>query len=239
MPVHWGGRIADMDPIIKIAEKHNLSIIEDAAQTMGAYYNGRHGGTFGKVAAFSAHPLKNLNALGDGGFLVTSDDGINESARRYRNHGMIDRDTALDFGVNSRLDSLNAEVLKFRLTKLSSILTRRRENVAYYRKNITAPEVFIPPCQEYEKHAYVMFLIQCERRDELQAYLNSQGVQSLIYYGTPLHMQPATQKYGYQKGDFPIAEKQCDQVLALPHHQHLSTEQIYFVCKKVNEFYKS
>lgn len=238
MPVHWGGRIADMDPILKISEKYNLTIIEDAAQTMGAYYRGRHGGTFGQVAAFSAHPLKNLNALGDGGFLVTDDDDINTRARQYRNHGMIDRETALDFGVNSRLDSLNAEVLKFRLTKLDSILSRRRENAERYQKNITAPEVFIPPCQDYEKHAYVMFLIQCERRDELQKNLAENGIQSLIYYGTPLHLQPATRKYAYKKGDFPEAEKQCDHVLALPHHQHLTTEQIDFVCVKVNEFYK-
>jgi dTDP-4-amino-4,6-dideoxygalactose transaminase len=237
MPVHWGGRIADMDPIVKIAKENNLLIIEDAAQTMGASYKNKHGGSFSEVAAFSAHPLKNLNALGDGGFLLTNNDQINARARQYRNHGMIDRETALDFGVNSRLDSLNAEVLKYRLTKLDSILSRRRKNVEHYCKNIMAPEVFIPPCQHYEEHAYVMFLIQCQRRDELQAYLIENGVQSLVYYGKPLHLQPATEKYGYKKGDFPEAEKQCNQVLALPHHQHLTIEQIDFVCAKVNEFY--
>ena len=237
MPVHWGGRIADMDPIVKIAEENNLLIIEDAAQTMGAYYNNKHGGSFSKVAAFSAHPLKNFNALGDGGFLLTNDDQIDARARQYRNHGMIDRETALDFGVNSRLDSLNAEVLKYRLTKLDSILSRRQKNVERYRKNITASEVFIPPCKKNEKHAYVMFLVQCERRDKLQAYLLEKGIQSMVYYGTPLHLQPATKKYGYKKGDFPIAEKQCNQVLALPHHQHLNENQIDFVCEKVNQFY--
>ena len=237
MPVHWGGRIADMDPIAKIAEENNLLIIEDAAQTMGAYYNNKHGGSFSEVAAFSAHPLKNLNALGDGGFLLANDDQINARARQYRNHGMIDRETALEFGVNSRLDSLNAEVLKYRLTKLDSILSRRRKNVERYRENIIASEVFIPPCKENENHAYVMFLVQCERRDKLQAYLLEKGIQSMVYYGTPLHLQPATKKYGYKKGDFPIAEDQCGQVLALPHHQHLNKNQIDFVCEKVNQFY--
>jgi len=237
MPVHWTGRISDMNAIQEIADRHGLMIIEDSCQSMGATYHGRHGGTFGAVGTFSAHPLKALNATGDAGFMITSDDKIAETARRYRNHGLVDRDTCLDYGVNSRLDILQAEILLYRLGRLASITERRRHNVNLYRKLITAPEVFIPPCQAHEVNPFVMFLIQAERRDELKAHLESKGIMSLIYYGTPLHLQPAAKRYGYKRGDFPNAERQADQVLALPHHQHLTEDEIAEVAGEVNAFY--
>lgn len=237
MPVHWIGRVADMDPIMEIARKHNLHVIEDAAQTMGAFYKGKHGGTFGNVGTFSAHPLKNLNALGDGGFLVTDDEELAKKIRLYRNHGLQDRDTCLFYGVNSRLDSLNAEVLKFRLARLNDVVAKRRRNVDLYRSLIRAKEVFIPPEKEYEKNAYVMMITQSERRDELQAFLLKRGIQSLVYYGTPLHLHPAAKRFGFKRGDFPVAEQQADRVLALPHHQQLSEDQIAYVADAVNAFY--
>jgi len=237
MPVHWSGRIADMDAIMDIARRHNLLVIEDAAQTMGAYYRGRHGGTFGNIGTFSAHPLKNLNAIGDGGFLVTGDAEIAEKIRLYRNHGLKDRDTCLFYGVNSRLDSLNAEVLMYRLKRLDGVVERRRANVDLYRGHIRAREVFIPPDKEFEKNAYVMMITQSERRDELQAFLSKRGIQSLVYYGTPLHLHPAAARYGYKRGDFPVAEAQADRVLALPHHQQLSEDQIAYVAQSINDFY--
>lgn len=237
MPVHWSGRIADMDAIMDIARRHNLAVIEDAAQTMGAFYNGKHGGTFGNIGTFSAHPLKNLNALGDGGFLVTDDEEIASKIRLYRNHGLKDRDTCLFYGVNSRLDSLNAEVLMYRLKRLDDVVARRRANVDLYRKHIRAKEVFIPADKECEKNSYVMMITQSERRDELQAFLAKRGIQSLVYYGTPLHLHPAAARFGYKRGDMPVAEAQCDKVLALPHHQQLSEDQIAFVAAAINEFY--
>lgn len=237
MPVHWSGRIADMDAIMDIAQRHNLVVIEDSAQTMGAYYKGKHGGTFGKVGTFSAHPLKNLNAIGDGGFMVTDDEEIADKVRLYRNHGLKDRDTCLFYGVNSRLDSLNAEVLMYRLKRLDDVVARRRANVNHYRKHIRAEEVFIPPDKEFEQNAYVMMITQSERRDELQAFLSKRGIQSLVYYGTPLHLHPAAKRFGYKRGDFPVAEQQCDKVLALPHHQQLSEDQVAFVAEAINDFY--
>lgn len=237
MPVHWSGRIADMDAIMDIARRHNLLVVEDAAQTMGAYYKGRHGGTFGNVGTFSAHPLKNLNAIGDGGFMVTDDEEIANKVRLYRNHGLKDRDTCLFYGVNSRLDSLNAEILMYRLKRLKDVIARRRANVDHYRKHIRAKEVFIPPDKEFEQNAYVMMITQSERRDELQAVLAKRGVQSLVYYGTPLHLHPAAARYGYKRGDFPVAESQADRVLALPHHQQLSEDQIAYVAEAINDFY--
>jgi len=237
MPVHWTGRISDMHAIQEIADRHGLMIIEDSCQSMGATYHGQHGGTFGAVGTFSAHPLKALNATGDAGFMITSDDAIAETARRYRNHGLVDRDTCLDYGVNSRLDVLQAEILLYRLGRLESITERRRHNVNLYRQLITAPEVFIPPCQAHEVNPFVMFPIQAERRDDLKAHLESKGIMSLIYYGTPLHLQPAAKRYGYQRGDFPNAERQADRVLALPHHQHLTEDEIAEVAGEVNAFY--
>ncbi len=237
MPVHWSGRIADMDAINEIANRNDLFVIEDSAQCMGARYKGRHGGTLGNAGAISAHPLKNLNALGDGGFLLTDDDAINEKVRLYRNHGLVDRDTCAVYGVNSRLDVLHAEILKYRLTRLDDVVAKRRKNANLYRELIRAPQVFIPQCKEYEENAFVIFIIQCDDRDRLQDYLVKHSIQAMVYYGTPLHLQPAAEKFGYRKGDFPVAERQCERVLALPHHQYLSEDQIGYVAERINTFY--
>lgn len=237
MPVHWAGRMCDMDALQAIADKHGIQIIEDSAQCMGSYWKGKHGGTFGTVGAISAHPLKNLNALGDGGFLLTDDDEIAKNVRLYRNHGQASRDNTVIFGVNSRLDSLSAEVLKFRLTRVLDVVARRRHNADLYRELITAPEVFIPEEKADTADSYVMFITQSERREELKAYLEKEGIQTLVYYGTALHLHKASEKFGHKRGDFPVAEEQCDKVLALPHHQYLTEDQIAYVSDKVNAFY--
>lgn len=237
MPVHWSGRVANMEKISEIAKKHGLLVIEDAAQAMGAYLNNKHAGTFGDVAAYSAHPLKNLSALGDAGFLATNHDHIAKKVKLYRNHGLESRDNCVMYGVNSRLDSLHAEILRFRLKKLKNIIERRRKNVDIYKKSIKAKEVYIPEEKDNENNSYVMFIIQAVGRDELKKYLSEHNIESLVYYGTPLHLHAAAKNYGYKKGDFPVAEGQCDKVLALPHHQNLTEEQIQYVCKTVNKFY--
>ena len=239
MPVHWTGRIAAMEEIMDIARRHELFVVEDAAQSMNAYYDGRHGGTMGNVGAFSAHPLKNFNAAGDAGFLITDDDRVADKVRLYRNHGLQDRDTCVLFGVNSRLDALHAEILSFRLGRLKSVVERRRRNVKIYRELIKPGPVYIPPCQPREENAFVMFIIQCDERDRLQAYLRQRGVESLVYYGTPIHLQPAAASLGYQPGDFPVAERQAGRVLALPHHQYLDEDQISYVADAVNQFYET
>lgn len=237
MPVHWTGRIADMNAIIEIANRRKLIVIEDAAQTMGAYYHGQHGGSFGQAAGFSAHPLKNLNALGDGGFLGTNDGDIARKVRLYRTHGLESRDSCVIYGVNSRLDSLNAEVLNFRLGRLKSVVDRRRRNVEIYRKLIKQGPIQLPEEQPHEHGSYVMFITQADNRDRLQKHLLGHGIESLVYYGTPLHLHKAAAGLGYKRGDFPVAERQCDRVLALPHHQHLTEDQIAYVAEKVNKFY--
>ena len=237
MPVHWGGRMANMEIITEIAKKHKLFVVEDAAQAMGSYYNKKHGGTFGDVAGYSAHPLKNLNALGDAGFLATDNDEIAKKIKLYRNHGLESRDNCVMYGVNSRLDSLHAEILRMRLKKLNSVVEKRRKNVSLYKEHIKAAEIFIPGETDSEYHSYVMFIVQADRRDELKEYLGKHGIETLIYYGTPLHLQKAASIYGYKEGDFPVAEQQCKKVLALPHHQNLTDDQILYVCEMVNKFY--
>ncbi|NKB54749.1 MAG: aminotransferase class V-fold PLP-dependent enzyme [Alphaproteobacteria bacterium] len=237
MPVHWTGRMADMDAILNIAERHGLMVVEDSAQSMGSRADGKHGGTFGFAGAISCHPLKNLNAVGDGGMMLTDNDEAAEKVRLYRNHGLESRDSVAIFGINSRLDVLNAEVLKFRLTKLDDIIARRRHNANLYRELIEAPEVFIPEEKDGASDSYVMFIVQAERRDALKAHLAGNGIESLIYYGTPLHLHKAAQRFGYKKGDMPEAERQCDLVLALPHHQHLTEDQVIYVAEHVNGFY--
>ncbi|MBH67610.1 MAG: transcriptional regulator [Rhodospirillaceae bacterium] len=238
MPIHWTGRISEMQTINAIASKNNLLVIEDSCQSIGAKYHGQHAGTFGTVGTFSAHPLKALNAIGDAGFLVTDNDTIAEKVRIYRNHGLVDRDTCVEFGVNSRLDALHAEILIYRLEKLESILKRRRKNVNLYRELITRPEIYIPQCKSHEENPFVMFLIQAKRRDSLKEFLAKRKIQTLVYYAKPLHLHPATKRYNYGLGDFPNAEKQADSVLALPHHQNLSVDQITFVAKSINDFYE-
>jgi dTDP-4-amino-4,6-dideoxygalactose transaminase len=237
MPVHWGGRMANMEAVTEIAKKHKLYVVEDAAQAMGSYYNKKHGGTFGDVAGYSAHPLKNLNALGDAGFLATDNDEIAKKIRLYRNHGLESRDNCVMYGVNSRLDSLHAEILRMRLKKLNSVVEKRRRNVSLYKEHIKAAEIFIPKESDKEYHSYVMFIVQAKRRDELKEYLGKHGIETLIYYGTPLHLQKAASVYGHKEGDFPIAEQQCKKVLALPHHQNLMENQILYVCEMINKFY--
>ncbi len=237
MPVHWTGRIADMDAINAIAKKYGLAVIEDAAQAMGARYKGRHGGTLAACGAVSSHPHKILAAFGDGGFLLTEDAEFARKVRLYRNHGREARDNAVMFGVNSRMDTLQAEVLKFRLSRLDAIIERRRRHVALYRSIIKPGPVYIPPETADVFHPYMMFLVQADDRDGLHKHLEKQGVQTRVYYGTPLHLHEASQKLGNKRGDFPLAERQCDRVLALPHAQHLSEEQVAYAAEQVNRYY--
>lgn len=239
IPVHWTGRISNMIQINKIAKKYKLHVIEDSAQAMGSYFNKKHGGTFSKIGIFSAHPLKNLNAIGDAGFLVTNDKKIYEKIKIYRNHGLISRDNVEFFGVNSRMDTINAVILGMRLKKLKGIISRRRNNVNLYRKLINTNHVIIPKCKKIEFNSFVMFIVLAEERDRLQKYLAKFNIQTLVYYGTPLHLHKASKIFSYKIGDFPIAESICKKVLALPHHQHLTEKQISFVAKKINDFYLS
>lgn len=239
MPVHLTGRVADMAPIMEIAERHGLRVVEDAAQSIGSRYDGRMSGSFGQVGCFSTHPLKNLNACGDGGFLTTDDEEIAAAVRALRNHGLVTRETVAGFGQVSRMDSLQAAILNFRVGRLDGTIRRRRANAALYRERLDPEQVFMPADREREFNTYHTFVIQVDRRDELQASLQAHGVGTAIHYPVPIHLQPASADLGYRAGDFPVAERQAGRILTLPINQTLSPDDIIYVADRVNQFFKS
>ena len=202
MPVHLTGRVADMTPIMQLAERHGLAVIEDAAQSIGSRYEDRNSGSFGTFAAFSAHPLKNLNAAGDGGFLATNDRALAEKVKLYRNHGLVDRNTVAVWGTVSRMDVLQAGLLSMRLRRLPQIIERRRRNAERYRQLLDGAPVFIPPCRNHEFNTFHVFVVQTDRRDELQADLARSGIGTAIHYPIPIHLQPAAAALGHKTRRF-------------------------------------
>ncbi|WP_323798062.1 DegT/DnrJ/EryC1/StrS family aminotransferase [Nisaea sp.] len=236
MPVHLTGRVSDMGPIREIADRHGLAIIEDAAQSIGSLYDGRPSGSLGDAGCFSAHPLKNLNACGDAGFLTTDRDDIAEFARLYRNHGLVDRNTVARFGSVSRMDQIQAAILHFRLGKMDDLIERRRKNAALYRELLDPSLAFSPPCRDVEFNSFHTFVIQVNRRDDLQAHLSSLGIGTAIHYPVPIHLQPAAAYLGHAAGDFPVTELQSQRIITLPIHQNLTEAEIHRVANAVNSF---
>ncbi len=238
MPVHLTGRIADMAPIMEIAERHGIPVIEDAAQSIGSSYKGRASGSFGRIGCFSGHPLKNMNAAGDAGFLITDDPDIAHRIRLLRNHGLEDRSTVVEWGFVSRMDTLQAAILTFRLSKLPAVVEARRRNVSMYRERLAdCPQVYIPPCRAHEFNTFHTFVIQAEKRDQLQEHMHGHGIGTSIHYPTPIHLQPAARNLGYREGDFPTTERQSQRILSLPVHQFLSENDVKRVASQVLTFY--
>ncbi len=237
MPVHLTGRVCDMPAILAVAKRYGLVVIEDAAQAIGSMLEDRHAGAWGDAAAFSLHPLKNLNAAGDAGFLVLADAARAERARRLRNHGLVDRNTVGEFGINSRLDTLQAAVLLRRLEQLDEVTAKRRANAALYRSLLDPRYVFHPPCLQAEFNTFHTFVVQLDRRDELQAYLKDRGIGSAIHYPIPIHRQPAATALGEAAYDLPETDRQAGRILSLPIHQFLSRSDIELVAETVNGFY--
>jgi len=238
MPVHLTGRVADMGPILELAQRHGLGVIEDEAQSIGSRYEGRNSGTFGTCAAFSAHPLKNLNAAGDAGFLATNDPQIASKVRLLRNHGLANRDTVVVWGTVSRMDTLQAEILRRRLPRLGDIIERRRQNAENYKRLLDKLPIFFPQCRNHEFNTFHLFVIQADRRNELQTYLKSRGIGTGIHYPIPIHLQPAAERLGHRLGDFPMTERQSDRILSLPIHQFLSADDQSYVANEIGAFFK-
>jgi dTDP-4-amino-4,6-dideoxygalactose transaminase len=236
MPVHLTGRVADMGPIRDIAERHGLAVIEDAAQSIGSLYDGKPSGALGDTGCFSAHPLKNLNACGDAGFLTTDRDDIAEYARLYRNHGLVDRNTVARFGSVSRMDQIQAAILHYRLGKMDDLIKRRRNNAALYRTLLDPALAFSPPCRDIEFNSFHTFVIQVDHRDALQAHLSALGIGTAIHYPVPIHLQPASAYLDHKSGDFPVTELQSQRIITLPIHQNLTEDEIHRVADAVNAF---
>jgi dTDP-4-amino-4,6-dideoxygalactose transaminase len=233
MPVHLWGGICDMDALWAIAERHHLVIIEDAAQAMGTRHRNRRAGSLGTVGCFSAHPLKIFNAVGDAGFITTDSDAIASRVRLLRNHGLVDRNTVGEFATVSRLDALQAAVLRFRLGKLDAMIERRRSNVELYRTLLEGVPIQLPQQKSYEFHTFVNLVSQCDRRDELQQHLAGKGVQTVVHYNTPIHLQPAAAALCCRPGKFPMTERLCETILALPANQTLTEEEIKFISTEI------
>ena len=237
MPVHLTGRIGDISRIKRIAEDYQLPLVEDAAQSIGSMFRKRKSGTFGRVGCFSAHPLKNLNACGDAGFVVTDDQKVAEYIKKARNHGMIDRDTVVSFGAVSRMDSIQAGILNYRLNKIEDIIRTRQRNADLYRQTLDENFVFYPDVRPDYEDTYHTFVIQVDERDALAKHLQENGVGTAIHYPTPIHLQQAAQFLGFKRGDFPNAENQAKRIISLPINQNLSVDQIQYIAERVNEFY--
>ncbi len=239
LPVHYTGNAADMPAIMQVADKHGLHVVEDACQSIGAQIDGKPVGSWGATAGFSLHPLKNLNVWGDGGVIVTRSAELAERLRLARNHGLKNRDEVVVFGGNCRLDALHA-VIGNRLISQTPFITRQR--IAYADRFDAAfadlaPQLRVPVRRPGVKHVYHLYILRTERRDELVRHLNERGIEAKVHYPIPMHLQEASRHLGYKRGDFPISERDADQVVTLPVHQHLTDAEVDYTIATVRAFY--
>lgn len=240
MPVHLFGGSAHMDPILEAAREHGVPVVEDAAQAIGSEYRGKRVGSLGEAGCFSFFPSKNLGAFGDGGLITTNDEPLARKLKSLRVHGRT-ADYYHDYiGVNSRLDALQAAILRVKLRHLDGWSRRRQENAALYTRLLAdhkAPVItpHIMPCQT--RHIFNQFVIRCPKRDELRTFLRANGIGCEVYYPIPLHLQPCYGDLGLGTGAFPASEQASREVLALPVFGELSAEQIEYVCDRIRTFY--
>ncbi len=235
IPVHLYGQPADLDPIFEIARRHNLSVIEDAAQAHGAEYKGHRVGALGDVGCFSFYPAKNLGAYGDAGAIVTDDDMVARRIKLLRDHGSDRKYYHEIVGYNFRLETLQAAVLAVKLRHLESWTRLRRRHAAQYHELLKTSSLVLPRELEYARHVYHLYVVQSDRRDELQRKLAAAGVQTGIHYPVPIHLQPAYSSLGYRAGDFPETEKQSQRVLSLPMFAELTDVQINLVAEALKQ----
>jgi dTDP-4-amino-4,6-dideoxygalactose transaminase len=238
LPVHLTGRPCNMEPIMAVARENGLHVIEDCAQAVIAEYRGRQVGSFGTVGCFSLHPLKTLNACGDGGVLTTDDPSLYERLKVMRNIGLRRRDECVLWSHNSRLDTIQAAILLVKLRYLDQWTEKRRENARYYRAHLAGvPQVEAPAAEAEVRAVYHTFVIQADRRDALRAHLAEQGIRSAIHYPVPIHLTEAGRELGYPEGSFPTAERQARRILSLPIYPELTVAQLQRVCDTIREFY--
>jgi len=235
LPVHLYGQISDMGPLIEIAEKYNLKIIEDACQAHGSEYKGKKAPVV-NIAAYSFFPAKILGAYGDAGAVVANDDEAAEKIRLLRFHGTKDKKTFFMEGYNHRLDELQAAVLRVKLNHLQEWVEKRRVHARLYNELLDG-FVEIPYEMPDSKHSYYLYVIKTKQRDQLKEYLKKNGIETGIQYHPPLHMQPAYEHLGYKEGSFPATEQCTKEILSLPMYPELTEEQIRYVADKVKEFY--
>jgi len=235
IPVHLYGQPAAMGPILELARPRGIRVVEDACQAHGARYDGRPTGSLGDVAAFSFYPTKNLGAVGDGGAVVTGDRALAERVRLLRDGGRIDRDRHAVRGMNSRLDELQAAILRVKLHHLEAWNDRRRHLAALYRHGLSSATVELPWEAPYAHHVYHLFVIRSAERDGIRRRLAANGIDSLVHYPIALHEQEAFRDLGYVRGAFPQAERGAQSVLSLPLFPQLADAQVERVCRVIVE----
>ena len=236
MPVHLYGQACDMDPIMAVARKYNLYVVEDCAQAHGATYKGRIVGSFGDAAGFSFYPGKNLGALGDAGATVTDNKEIADKVRALGNYGSDYKYHHIYKGNNSRLDEFQAAFLSAKLPMLDKVNENRRDTAKKYLEGINNPLIKLPYVIDDANPVWHIFGIRCDKRDELEAYLKGKGIQTNKHYPIPMHLQECYKDLGYKEGDFPIAEEISKTELSLPMYYGMTNEEINYVINRVNEF---
>ncbi|MBU1853238.1 MAG: DegT/DnrJ/EryC1/StrS family aminotransferase [Candidatus Omnitrophica bacterium] len=238
LPVHLYGHPVDMDPLMKIAEKYNLKVIEDCAQAHGALYKNKKVGSFGDVSCFSFYPTKNLGAFGDAGMALTDSEEIKQRLISLRDYGRKGRYEHVIKGYNSRLDTLQAAILRVKLKHLDEWNEKRRKNAHLYTKLFKEKglDLVLPYEADYVKHVYHIYVVRIKNREEVVKQLMDKGIRTLIHYPIPIHLQAAYKELGYKKGDFPIAEKCCEEVLTLPMYPELGEQEIRYVVDTFSGF---
>ena len=239
LPVHWGGASPDMPAIMKIADEFKLKVVEDSCMAPGGDIQRKHPGTFGHANAWSMHPLKPLNVMGDGGMVSTNDDDLAGWMRMYRNHGMIDRDHNSIWGVNMRLQPLQAVVASRVLKNVPEIVDTRNRNAHILDEGLSelADYVRVPPRPAGYRETFSLYMASFKKRDALMKYLIEREIEAKIHYPVPLHLQKAAENLGYKRGDFPVAERYAEEILTLPVHQYITENQIEYTLKQIKAFY--
>jgi dTDP-4-amino-4,6-dideoxygalactose transaminase len=236
MPVHLFGQCADMDPIMHIAKKHNLKVVEDAAQAIGAEYKERKAGAIGDFGGFSFFPSKNLGGAGDGGMVATNDPDMAEMVRVLRVHGSKPKYYHSTIGYNSRLDTLQAAILDVKLKYLDEWSKKRREHAKIYSSAFKDLDMITPKEESFNYHIYNQYTIAVKNRDELRNYLKEKQIGHDTYYPIPLHLQECYRFLGYKKGDLPVSEKKAEEVVSIPIYPELTEEEQEYVISTIKEF---
>lgn len=237
MPVHLFGQCVDMNPLMVLAKKYNLKVIEDAAQAIGAKYQDKKAGTIGDIGCFSFFPSKNLGCFGDGGLVTTNDEKTYERLKALRVHGGQKQYQHLEIGLNARLDALQAVVISTKLPYLDSWSEKRRKNAEFYNEQFKDNSNIVTPTAKSNRyHIYNQYVIRTQRRDELKAYLTEKGIGNAIYYPLSLHQQKCFEFLGYHQGSFSESEKAAKESLAIPIYPDLSKEQLQYIVDMINLF---
>lgn len=234
--VHLYGQASDMAPIVELCKKYKLRLVEDCAQSHGACFNGKMTGTFGDIGCFSFYPSKNLGAFGDGGAIVTDDEQIAKDMKVYRNYGSEKRYYNKVVGTNSRLDEIQAGLLRVRLSHLDDLTEEKRRIAARYFKELHNDKILLPRFIEGSTHVYHQFVVRCKERDELIAYLDEKEIGTIIHYPIPPHLAEAYRYLGFKEGDFPMTERLAKEVLSIPMYNGMTEEEQTYIIDAINGF---